>query len=306
MGDENDRPKLEKLEKHLNLWKSRSLSLVGKSTQSTQNLTPYYEKCFSILASLRGIVSRQEWRDFVFSSKKCYLALLRENSASPILHRFWSAFLPIDFDLDRFWVSVRDDFSENPKNDILWLIVLRAVKVRDSLKNWGYIDSDKCASCSRKETIDHCFLNCVRVKRVWSFFSPVLNSLAVGVHQVLLPLTPLGEHGPTALCRQVFVHLWPARLARYMVFPVFLQHRPPRHRPELEGGAWCAVYGAAPGILRTVSSPCLFLWSDHRISRSPLLLLSVSAKCSVVVAIVVVQFLLHVSGSLGASRSFQL
>ena len=418
MGDENDRPKLEKLEKHLNLWKSRSLSLVGKSliinvlgiskllylsavlcvpkwvisrinnlvwpflwgsrietvsrmtchqslgkgglgifnfqtksdslklaslisilddresksffltkylfgsrlapcrpewrslrdnsTPSTQNLTPYYEKCFSILASLRGIVSRQEWRDFVFSSKKCYLALLRENSASPILHRFWSAFLPIDFDLDRFWVSVRDDFSENHKNDILWLIVLRAVKVRDSLKNWGYIDSDKCASCSRKETIDHCFLNCVRLKRVWSFFSPVLNSLAVGVHQVLLPLTPLGEHGPTALCRQVFVHLWPARLARYMAFPVFLRHRPPRHRPELEGGAWRAVYGTAPGILRTVSSPCLFLWSDHRISRSPLLLLSVSAKCSVVVAIVVVQFLLHVSGSLGASRLFQL
>ena len=30
---------------------------------------------------------------------------------------------------------------------------------------------------SRKETIDHCFLNCVRVKRVWSFFSPVLSSL---------------------------------------------------------------------------------------------------------------------------------
>ena len=72
---------------------------------------------------------------------------------------------------------MRDGFSENHKNDILWLIVFRAVKVRDSLKNWGYIDSNKCASYSRKETIDHCFLNCVRVKRVWSFFSPVLSSL---------------------------------------------------------------------------------------------------------------------------------
>ena len=39
----------------------------------------------------------------------------------------------------------------------------------------GY--DNKCASYSRKETIDHCFLNCVRVKRVWSFFSPVLSSL---------------------------------------------------------------------------------------------------------------------------------
>ena len=77
-----------------------------------------------------------------------------------------------------------------------------------------------------------------------------------------------------------------------MAFPVFLQRRPPRHRPALEVGTRCAVHGAAPGILWTASSPCLFLWSDHQISRSPLLLLPVSPKCSVVVAIVVVQFLL--------------
>ena len=77
-----------------------------------------------------------------------------------------------------------------------------------------------------------------------------------------------------------------------MVFPVFLRRRPPRHRPALEVGTRCAVHGAAPGILWTASSPCLFLWSDHQISRSPLLLLPVSPKCSVVVAIVVVQFLL--------------
>ena len=100
-------------------------------------MTPYYEKCFSVLTTLRGIVSRQEWQDFVFSSKRCYSALLRENSASPILHRFWSSFLLIDFDLHLFWDYVRDGFSENYKNDILWLIVLRAVKVRDSMKKLG-------------------------------------------------------------------------------------------------------------------------------------------------------------------------
>ena len=133
----------------------------------TRPLTPYYEKCFSVLTTLRGIVSRQEWQDFVFSSKRCYSALLRKNSTSPILHRFWSSFLPIDFDLDLFWDYVQDGFSENYKNDILWLIVLKKCV---TLKNWGYIDSNKRASCSRKETIDHCFLNCVRVKRVWSLF----------------------------------------------------------------------------------------------------------------------------------------
>ena len=144
-------------------------------------------------------------------------------------------------------------------------------------------------------------------------FSTPHNSLASGlhpsggcVHQVLLPIPPLGEHGPTALRRQVFVHLQPTRLAHYMAFPLFLRRRPPRHRPELEVGTRRAIHSAALGINWTASSPCLFLWSDDRISRSPLLLLSISTKCSVVVAIVVVQFLLHVSGSLGASRSFRL
>lgn len=38
----------------------------------------------------------------------------------------------------------------------------------------------KCASFSRKETIDYCLLNCVRVKPVWSHFSSAL-SLLLGV-----------------------------------------------------------------------------------------------------------------------------
>ena len=46
-----------------------------------------------------------------------------------------------------------------------------------SLKNWGYIDSDLCAFCHRKETIDHCFLNCIRCKNVWDCFAPSLARL---------------------------------------------------------------------------------------------------------------------------------
>ena len=78
-----------------------------------------------------------------------------------------------------------------------------------TLKNWGYIDSNKCASCSRKETIDHCFLNCVRVKRVWSFFSPVLSSL---LGNVFLPS-----------CTRVFFFRWApvspknAQLIRFLI-----------------------------------------------------------------------------------------
>ena len=46
-----------------------------------------------------------------------------------------------------------------------------------TLFNWGYMSSYKCAMCDRRETIDHCFLNCFRVKRVWAHFRPVLSAL---------------------------------------------------------------------------------------------------------------------------------
>ena len=82
-----------------------------------------------------------------------------------------------DFDFPTHLSHVRDSFTENFKNDLSWLITLSAIKVRDSLRNWGYIDSDRCASCPRKESIDHCFLNCIRVKPVWNFFIPILTSL---------------------------------------------------------------------------------------------------------------------------------
>ena len=113
------------------------------------------------------------------------------------------------FSLDDHWSLVRDPFSENFKNDLLWLIILRAVKVRDSLKNWGYINSSACAFCSRRETIDHCFLNCSRVKRVWVHFVPTLSSV-------------LGTRFVSNLLF-VFFFLWPsvsskrARVARFIV-----------------------------------------------------------------------------------------
>ena len=45
------------------------------------------------------------------------------------------------------------------------------------LKIWGYIDIDKCAICNRVETIEHCFLECPRVVKLWDHFSPILSIL---------------------------------------------------------------------------------------------------------------------------------
>ena len=80
-----------------------------------------------------------------------------------------------DFPLASHWSRVCDGFPENFKEDLLWLIVLRGIKVRDSLACWGYISSPLCAFCGGRETLDHCFLNCSRVKCVWLHFSPPLS-----------------------------------------------------------------------------------------------------------------------------------
>lgn len=50
-------------------------------------------------------------------------------------------------------------------------------KVHHSLRIWGYISSSRCASSSRIETVDYCFLNCRRAKSVWLHFTPLLSAL---------------------------------------------------------------------------------------------------------------------------------
>ena len=66
---------------------------------------------------------------------------------------------------------------KNRKNDLLWLILHNAVRVRYNLKSWGYINSEQCAVCSRVESLKHCFVYCPRIVRVWNFFTPYLSRL---------------------------------------------------------------------------------------------------------------------------------
>ena len=75
------------------------------------------------------------------------------------------------------WPHVRDGLTENFKNDLASLMTLRGIKVCNSLRSWGYIGTDVCAHCTRKETINHCFLNCKRAKETWKFFLPTLSAL---------------------------------------------------------------------------------------------------------------------------------
>ena len=143
--------------------------LLDNSAPSATSVTPFYEKCLKVIAKIDVKT--------VLTSKKIYAFLLSRDSSPPILSGRWVPFLGVGFSISEHWSLVRDDFCENFKNNILWLIIHRGIKVRDSLKSWGYIDSDLCASCRRKETIDHCFMNCARVKLVWDHFAPSLARL---------------------------------------------------------------------------------------------------------------------------------
>ena len=92
------------------------------------------------------------------------------------------------------WLKSCLKLHENKKNDLLWLSIHRAVRVRYSLKCWAYIDNDKCAICGMVENIEHCFLACPRAVRVWDYFFTLLSHLdnstfVVSIPSVFFPLS---------------------------------------------------------------------------------------------------------------------
>ena len=141
-------------------------ALRDNSSPSSFFPTSFYSSCVSVL-------SRLNLDKVQLSTKGIYLFLLKVKSSSPGVHRVWAPYLGSGFSVVDYWAKVRDS-ADGKMNDLFWLIALRGIKVRDSLRNWGYISSDRCAVCPRKETIDHCFVNCARAKRVWSHFRPIL------------------------------------------------------------------------------------------------------------------------------------
>ena len=166
--------------------------LRDNSSPSALTPTSFYESCLKIITGLEHRLSSKT--TFVYTAKNCYAQLLKETVSAPLLPAYWRAFLGSDFSVSRHWFSVRDHLTENFKNDIAWLITLRGTKIRDSLKSWGYIATDRCAYCQRKETIDHCFLNCSWAKRAWLAYTPILSAL------LNVPFVPN--------VKSVFFYLW--------------------------------------------------------------------------------------------------
>ena len=149
--------------------------LRDNSVPSALKPTKFYEDSLKVLTSLLNRLNPST--TFKHDSKTCYLELLKETVSAPIFLYRWTTMIGSHLDITCHWSLTRHTLTDNYKNDIAWLITLRGIKVRDSLHTWGYIDTDLCAYCGHKETIDHCFLNCKRAKRVWTAFVPTLSAL---------------------------------------------------------------------------------------------------------------------------------
>ena len=151
--------------------------LNDNSTPSAISPSPSYLYCLNIFKHLITRISDVD--SFQFTSKFCYKELLKDTATKPIVPIQWSVSGGSVFDSDHLWPLLREPLCEHTKTDIAWLIMLRGLKVRESLHRWGYINSDSCAVCTRSETIAHCFLHCRRTRGVWRHFHHTLSALTV-------------------------------------------------------------------------------------------------------------------------------
>ena len=135
----------------------------------------YYQTCLDKFTLLYNTYSYLQDN---LSCKSIYFFLLSLPRDAPRCAGFWKAVL--DRPINRWalvWRKSRLKLIENKKNDLLWLIIHRVVRVRFALKSRGYISVDRCAVCNRVETIEHCFLECNRALSVWNHFSFLLTQL---------------------------------------------------------------------------------------------------------------------------------
>ena len=169
------------------------LAVLDRRFSFSSNLCPssnvpssYYAKC---LVSFRFLFSTYKSLPDDLSCKSLYLLFLDVPPVAPKSAGFWGSV--VGRPINRWswvWRKSRLKLVENRKNDLIWLLIHRAIGVCYALKTCGYIDNNRCAVCNRIETIEHCFLECPRVVKLWDYFSPLL-SLLLGSQFFFTPTT---------------------------------------------------------------------------------------------------------------------
>ena len=111
----------------------------------------FYRSCLSLF---QQIFKKHGALPDDFSCKNLFLLLVVFPDAAPKSAGFWRSV--VGRPMNRWasvWRKSRLKLIENKKNDFIWLMIHCVARVRYTLKSWGYIDSDKCAMCSRVETM---------------------------------------------------------------------------------------------------------------------------------------------------------
>ena len=177
--------------------------------------SPFYSASYDIVCELQACPTFR----ISMTAKEIYATFARCESAFEINH--WRSLLPRDFSWPRLWCLFRHD-QNNRHSDVLWLILHRATRVRKSLYDWGYrVSSPNCFHCHRPETIEHCFLQCPRVRQLWHHFLPALCTL-LGPHFLPNERSVFLLHHPDAekskrmraikLILSVLYHIWFSRV----------------------------------------------------------------------------------------------
>ena len=160
------------LGRRLSFLNERWRPLSANNVPSALTLPEFYQASFDALKEFLSSGAQPA------TAKKCYEFFVAKTAEQPArIRSHWRPHVGCAFNWPNLWKLVRHPSGENVKNDLLWLIIMRGVKVRSILKKWNYINYDHCSFCRRSETLEHCFFECGRLGTVWRHFQPLLDSL---------------------------------------------------------------------------------------------------------------------------------
>lgn len=143
------------------------MHLRSNSRPNALRLSSYYQSVYDDMRHMPD--------DCSISLRKVYGTLIERSVCPPRCMVFWNnSFWNVNW--KRVWTVLVENIADNRVSEVRWRIIHRVIKVRQNLKDWGYnVTSTKCASCNEEESIEHCFMTCERLRKVWEWVGKVVG-----------------------------------------------------------------------------------------------------------------------------------
>ena len=164
---------------------------VNNFVPSAGTMSNYYSKVYVDICAFANDVSP--------ILKVTYNVFVRNVIVSLRCVRYWDSVARERIEWKFVWRDLKCSLSVNITSELRWRIIQRIVKVRLNLRDWAFpAISERCEVCHRAESIEHCFLECNRVKRAWDWVKGIVsqwfqdlrvdvNCVFLGLFNVLLP-----------------------------------------------------------------------------------------------------------------------